>query len=790
MDERARVLELFRTLPALNFDDNAFPTLTYIEPKLQRPLGIVRSYKESLNNSKPLHPVLEDLKNCLKLGVSKLEYGRTSIADWHQYFRFSSDSLNKTKDGNFYVCRKAHAASNEEPQHKYVNRSAADTNHWFLNTLLPLVKNKPRSHVFLLGDPGAGKSTLIKYLINTHQIALFQRNLIFSRFEFMKFINQWHREDNQDLSTELTDYLSFILLRDIVHSHAYAHGDTGLTKKSDGPFSTIGATTTLLLEVGKYLSVDNDDSIRASELIDRAITPDGLNVALLRSVPMSVRVSLIGHFSRTFRFVLVMDGLDCIAFEDQAFETERVRILQHLIRTRTRLTNFVAADGSDVIVEPAVIFVMRENTFYFHRDREYLDVSYSHQVLFWVQNLSPRVAIHNAVTRGVMTWADANDVDETRAHEIISAIMDAVIRTTRFINHAIGAGARPDHVLNLFAGNLRLLFEFLQSLLGWFIQDALQSNNLDLNMLQDVESVLKVMTGRPGFYILRRRKYRIIETLLFSGLPWFENAIVARKKSNLMKVLSPTPPASDRLLSDNELHTGFVDNVFNYHVHAHENDRDRHSLLEKIRIIQLVSEKSLTEADLENELLQRFGYSSPELSLTLTMMIRTQLLRVEWGTDDTIFLRATDRGLLVVNCLSRTMAYMEHVFHRTLLPVKLVESINDPARSHPIDAWTAASIRNVFVFLTYLKHVENNKARGKSVPPRFRIFDKTHQAVMRSIGRMLAAPPAREGDGVRRWREDVAADARKKISSLLYNWERQGILASAKPDGGEVAATA
>jgi hypothetical protein len=780
MDPRTRVMELFRNLPGLNFLQPAILQLNYAEPGLQRPSEIYEAFQERKANRR-LHPTLQKLFDCLRHGVSKLEYGRTSDATWNKYFRFAADHLSSDPHGNYTISTNA-----SEAQQGSVNITRARAEAWFRDELVQMLVDTPRTHVFLIGDPGAGKSTLMKFLINTNSDFLRTKRTIFSRFEFLKFYYRWFK-GLDSIRTQLTDYITFILLRDILYSQAFARtSDTASVRTQVGPFSDLKSIAATLRVASKQFTEDEQWINRSATTISDALGKDGIDFPTLRRVPLLVRIFIIQHFARSMQFALVLDGLDCISIEDQHFDTERVDILRYIMRNRTRLTDFGVIGEFPATVDTALAFVMRENTFFLYRNPDITDVKIYDQITFRVQKIDPRTAIYNAVTRAVDRWAYLCDANEQRKRELVHAVMKSIFMTLGFLNHAIGAGHKPYYILQLFEGNIRLLFTFLERLLEWFIEDGLRGGELSMERLDDIDKVLNVMIGPGGFRILRQRSYRIIELLLFAGIPWFENAIVTRTQSSFAVSVSPETERRTNIFRENEFHTGFVDNIFNYHVHSHDNDRDRHSLLEKIRIIQLLRGKRLTSQGVERELLQRLGYKSPDIDVTLAILVRTQMLHAVVIQNDDIYLSATERGVLVIDYLCRTMSYLEHVFHRTLFPEPLVRNISDTARTTDIDVWTAVSIRNVFIFLAYLYHVEENRARSKPVPESLRIFASTHQRVLLSLDRILADPvelkprafatPQQEEAAakIKKRREQVAKEALRLIRNLLNYWDRTG----------------
>ena len=92
------------------------------------------------------------------------------------------------------------------------------------------------------------------------------------------------------------------------------------------------------------------------------------------------------------------------------------------------------------------------------------------------------------------------------------------------------------------------------------------------------------------------------------------------------------------------------------------------------------------------------------------------------------------------------MSYLEHVFHRTLFPKQLIANIHDERRDSSVFNWTVASIRNSFVFLSYLNFVEANPAGGRIVPGALRLFPRAADRVASTVERILRQQNRKGGE--------------------------------------------
>jgi hypothetical protein len=231
-------------------------------------------------------------------------------------------------------------------------------------------------------------------------------------------------------------------------------------------------------------------------------------------------------------------------------------------------------------------------------------------------------------------------------------------------------------------------------------------------------------------------------------------------------------------LTENPYFTGFLDNVFNYHVHHHHVGEDLHPLLEKIRIIQLLRGQSLNPEQLQGLLESRLGYVSDNLMTTMRILVRGQLVRADAVTNDVLF-TATTRGEIMVDHVARSMTYLEHVYHQTLFPSDFLPSRADsPRRGGGVETWTAQSIRNCYLFLAYMRFVENNRAQDKTVPVALRIYEKTLKQVRQSIVGIVGDPDQPETDlDVLERQIAIAREALTLVENTVHYWERKGYVA-------------
>ena len=165
------------------------------------------------------------------------------------------------------------------------------------------------------------------------------------------------------------------------------------------------------------------------------------------------------------------------------------------------------------------------------------------------------------------------------------------------------------------------------------------------------------MISRRGQEILTRRKYRLVELLLFSELPWFENAVLAETPDPLLDAFRNTKRTR---ITESDLFNRMLDNIFNYHNTASKALASQHSLLEKIRMMQLLTRTSMASSEVASNLRDVFGYEITPESLveSLAILIRTECLKFHFAHGNRLVLSATARAKFLISHLCNEMSYL------------------------------------------------------------------------------------------------------------------------------------
>jgi hypothetical protein len=345
-----------------------------------------------------------------------------------------------------------------------------------------------------------------------------------------------------------------------------------------------------------------------------------------------------------------------------------------------------------------------------------------------------------------------------------------------------GPYAHRNAIYDFFDGNLRELFHFTERVIVWTVRQMLSSGMLESReyFSYDTAKFVSVLASERGTQFLKRKSYRIVELLLFEEGHSFENC------ASVVSFDSPLGPTREepRRIVGNYGYSGHIDNIFNYIDRDRKASVDGHALLEKVRVVQLCNSDKIDSSELSSRLEQTFGYKPFDIGLLIRFLLKTNFLEAHIYRSDmtySVYLNTTTRGCLCVTSLLKNLSYLEHVFHRTLFPTALVETIDDDPRDKNSLLWAAHSIRNSFALLAYFKHIEGNNAGGTEVPQKFRLFESVLASIVRSMERMTRPGAHPQGALEASSQNQVDASwicdtAVTEIEALLEHWAGEGLL--------------
>jgi len=775
--------DVFNEKSATNFD---FPRFRHPQKKLSgEPIGISRKKEISeLPNSLPR----AKLQVAIEKATRKLQFLDVTLDQWENELIYTQDSLSPGPEYN--LTRSSIRKWNEG---EAINLSSDSLQDWFKRVFINrIVEGGIESHTqVLVGSAGSGKSTLIKYSIIKNFEYLQQNNIVPSRFEFFKFVTL--RKKGLDDEKAIADYVSFIHARDLIIHH-FLSTKNGVDLLPKDHFESEGYA----VEVDRIIECvpDNANLLGYTSNIDyitrkiRSILYEARNgnraiMDALNDVSHDVKIVLIAILSEGKTLLTIFDGLDSVKAEDAFDDTTNWHLACKIIDQRHRYSNHKEFEELSIYKKTDSLIITRKNTLEMlvkgvnlPNNMDIVTFGFIHTV----DNIDGFAAIAG-VTKRVkrnLHALETGDQVETSLEEdaFVQNMMSFIDRTMRAICANKDKPGKIEYMYGFFDGNLRELFKFILQIFNWSIaqmegKNILQPEDYGTN----VWLLMSAISTESGEQFFRWKGYRIIELLLLSNRDWYENMITMPvSKSKLARV-------KPRLKTTTE-YSGRIDNVFNYLDRNQDTKIDCHSIFEKIRIIQILMVADRSTEMIEHRLENTFGYSPKDTDITLLHLIKTRfvsanVVTLENGDIDVLY-SATNRAKLALTSLIFNMAYLEHIFHKTLFPTVMIQGITGRPRTKNLFEWILGGIRNVYVMLSYLEMVENNPCNGKSVPNQYKIVEQMRKSILDSIERITASKSEDEDEDTDDYPEidksTLCEMAFKRVTNTETKWKNHGLL--------------
>lgn len=810
-DSRRRLLALVEDVPRLSGRALSKSPLSY--PRLTRPgeehenvgqrdvdIAIMKDeledeleaemnvrFQSENSSSFPIQLLFESIRKA----ASKPEFGRTTIDEWRKILVFGEHRVkrNSAKKRFDWVYPSTKTYSEGIP----INASREVANDWFVNYFIPsLLDNKVQQHsLAAVGAPGCGKSTLFKYLLSGNADEIQRSRIVFSRFEFLKFWWRW-RAARPSLEEALKDYLSFIHSRDLFLAHFFRMVDgcrfelKFQFQREDKVNEELDRLEQEVHKLGPMIGVPTTNIIKflVTQTFSKAKLGNSELIEWLSEVPTLQRILLVGVlWPENGQLVTIFDGLDSLRIEDAFQDSPEWKAVTHIIKNRRHLSAPTSLHDLGIARRSDSIVVMRNNT------AAVMDAKHAgtesplgFREYFHLTNVDGLSAMVSVVERATERVDELRALNERERAEFTFSIMKVIQRTFFSIWRGQGASVPSNLIYDFFDGNLRELFYFVSRIVLWTVKQMLRRSYLDSDeyINASIRKLVMAISSERGTDFLLRKSYRIVELLLFKRGNWFENqAYIIKTDDPMMEELG----VKKRIVGNRKF-SGDIDNIFNYTNDETVDEFDSHCLLEKIRIVQLCETEPLTFTELRGRMERELGFIVPELQLLLRFLLKTDFIaaRVQKRRHGVEFrFSATARGRLCVASLISNLSYVEHVFHRTLLPEVLTHCVNDLPRYQHTLQWAAHSVRNAFILLAYFRALEEHRANGKAVPSQFHLFPELKKKLLRSLERMTrpGAPPQGALEQSNQSQVDAAwicKTAVNEIEAVLRDWEDRDLI--------------
>ena len=310
-------------------------------------------------------------------------------------------------------------------------------------------------------------------------------------------------------------------------------------------------------------------------------------------------------------------------------------------------------------------------------------------------------------------------------------------------------GLRPRQLDDLFMQNVRYRVHFARNVLEELFQPALE--NLEKSGHERSRVNLLDRLRQETEELLERKEYRLVDMLLHAKNARFANFIRIEGDGIDLDRHKADPRYLQKVLRDNNIKSGYVGNVFNYHI-PYGSFNDVEFLLEKLRILDLLVESGpepLRSEEIVKKFVKHGWRVSPFFDFSIAILIRENMVAGHHFEAGSYGYVATTFGRMLRTHLVPNMIYLENVFFGTFLPRGVKRFGKDVyRRSSQRHEWVAASIYHCWLFLRLIRTAEMDR------PPKF--FEEIRAEVAATVDRIITAKHAdpRIAGFARRYIED------------------------------------
>jgi hypothetical protein len=719
-------------------------------------------------------PELKQHLGTLDADFRKFKFGEVVLADWNERYQFP-----RRRTIRAFMRRAENRGFSEG---SIVNRSRESIDAWVETDLIPAIKSRADKITVLIGGVGSGKTTFNK-LLKTRYHPLFRTaRIVVTRIEYRKLdvhVSR-HYEHRPDAGQEQRGRLRALIeqvvfcstVRDILHA-GWSDLRDGLAAAGEGTF-----VPTLRCAWPEIDLRENESQTRFAAFVEARYGSTAeqatLGIDIARTIQEVRRA--IGDFSSSnlqnrqrwyyevladpdrqavlepfaqyvvaqdIEIYVIFDGLDYVQISDFIGYTNHRENLQaiaqwlidgrrlYLPRTRGYLY-------------PTFQITMRPNThelFWRNYSQALLDLQ---TPTFYVVPAEFRDIVKHATRAPLFNGEDS--VGDGLRTEILDFFSKIQIQLGRVLS------VRPRQLDDLFMQNVRYRVHFARNVLEELFQPVLEA--LEKGGHEKSRSNLVERLRHETKELLERKEYRLVDMLLHAKNERFANFIRIEGEGIDLQRHTNDPSYLQKVLRDNNIKSGYVGNVFNYHI-PYKSFDDIEFLLEKLRILDLLVESG-TEPLRTEEIARKFtkqGWRvSPFFEFSIAILIRENMVAGHHFEAGSYGYEATTFGRMLRAHLVPNMIYLENVFFGTFLPRGIKRFSKDVyRRSSQRHEWVAASIYHCWLFLRLIRTAE----MGGSP----KLFEEIRAAVAATVDRIVTAKGAdpRIARFARRYIEDFTA---------------------------------
>jgi hypothetical protein len=679
---------------------------------------------------------IKPLINAIDKYLTKLVFGKYSVSEWKNLYTFPRlSALRQYTRQRLPASFKAKGVSDQ-----IINKSESDIAAWLHEKVIEKLAGSEISSdkplIILLGGIGAGKSTFNKYITNVHFPELQSSKIFASRVEYRKLYNSLRLSGVFKASSDLEvllaahkgfhDYLIRCLIRDLLRMCFTAVQDT-----DRGEFY---CSKECVIEDLDVLSPGSDPARSFIEFLEESVG-DATQRALIQSQLVRSLRSYISRdtlmtrqswlrggldeehtrealqyflafaLSRGARPYLILDGFDYVQAADFLNDTTHGVVLRAVGKWIVETQAEIKLARPTLSFRPLVQLTSRLCTYEF-----FWKLSGFSNALNQLEAQEYHVAppefkdLYERMLTGLESvWgADFSRHNGAELRQMFQSVEGALQRELK---------VKAGRFSAIFRENTRFRVNFSRNVI-------VQAGKAYLDLNDDRNSVtpqqlVKGIQGEMAVLSSPQRSYRLTEILLYSGGQRFVNFIDAEKierwaSSELRK---SDPYLSESILIDNNKRSGYVGNIFNYHI-PYKIKEDIAFFLEKFRIVEALHQKGALSRDGITDYFHENKWPiSNYFDISLALLIRESFIVGKYSIPDGLYV-LEKHGFLIKERLSKQIIYLENVFFGCLWPgfvqLSAVDIVRNPRNT---DQWVSASIFHLWLFLRMVLTAE---AKGRA----------------------------------------------------------------------------
>lgn len=555
----------------------------------------------------------------------------------------------------------------------------------FLNNLAKEVRTSTdrfnafnNARFFLIGDPGAGKTIFLNYLISSYHDDFDNSDTVYIRVDFTKSFN------------ENLDFIDALYLQGAKILKEYYRGEFKLFSDEFKNFirAKFGISKdkpeAIDIPVDKYLNIFDELLYESSEPINR-----------------SFGRYLFDYVTEEMKhnFIFIFDGFDSLSIS-------HLKILEY----RNKCKQMIDHVFNEHIV-PGVYIISMRNISYEYLVSEFdrtNKLRNARKLKILPANLSS--ILRNRVKLAASRNRHINEIKkkypwmEEKHYEII---LNSLLR---YISSSLnskepyfrGGEIDIDKVYDLlenqiFNKNYRKLMEALISILVhvYSAYDDYEKEEFDLDIFSS--AVQDNISSK-----LRRKTYAVMQELLLGRSQYFKLPLSYDliKEEGVEKI--------DFGMHEGE--GGYLPNIYNF-IDEPGEYKQEYRLLLKIRILQMLKHQQTQKRTVVNHIVAIFKYQRLFVEYEIEEMLFTNVLSAVYGATghgSNYKLKTTDLGNFLLDSFMFNFTYLEQIITNTPLPkelsrLKFVPQFEPSIKTHE---WVINYIENVLHFVALINRIE------------------------------------------------------------------------------------